>query len=218
MTAYDGGITGDTVPFTLSGSTPTALQPQCATANLRYCLTLDYFYDGTCPFGKCYLSSGGLILGYDGFNLNLMTYRIGTANSGKDLPIHQPRYAEMNDKEQVAYDQLDNADHRHVYVYDTKTATQKVLPALAGNVCDYQLVSQNNVGSVLGFASNCTKAPSQSYVLWDAAGVHNITSSLAANTYFSISLLGVNDNGVILAELLKVNAQGVLEYHWGFVK
>jgi len=217
MTGYYSGVFDSSVPFALTGSTPSLLQPKCIGQDLRYCMTLDYFYESSCPFGKCYLSSAGLILAYDGFNLNLMTYRIGSPASAKDLPIHLPRYAVMNDQEQVAYDQTDTAEVRHVYVYDTKTGKQRVLPELAGtSSCDYQLVSQNNVGDVLGLVTDCTAG--QFYVLWDATGVHNLAQEIPANTYFSISLLGVNDHGQILAELLKVNAQGVLEYHWGLLK
>jgi hypothetical protein len=217
MTGYYAGVFDSTVPFALTGSTPSPLQPQCIAQELRYCMSLDYFYESSCPFGKCYLSSAGLILAYDAFNLNLMTYRIGSAGSAKDLPIHAPRYAVMNDKEQVAYDQTDAAEVRHAYVYDTKAGKQRELPELAGtSKCDYQVVSQNNIGSVLGLVTDC--ALGQFYVLWDATGAHDLAQEIPANDYFSISLLGVNDHGQILAELLKTNAQGVLEYHWGYLK
>jgi len=55
-------------------------------------------------------------------------------------------------------------------------------------------------------------------VLWDATGAHDLAQEIPANDYFSIPLLGVNDHGQILAELLKTNAQGVLENHWGYLK
>ncbi len=90
-----------------------------------------------------------------------------------------------------------------------QSVNAKVLPSLADGCPSHYLVSSDNLGEVLGFDSCSSSSPS-TYWTWDPTnGIQAV--NIPSNGYSSVQLLGVNDNGQLLATLVTTSGS----YHWG---
>jgi hypothetical protein len=168
----------------------------------------------SCPFGGCTIDDTGRILGYDPTTNQFAVRTGGASGSTVELPIVNKRgdvtYAlALNDAGQIPYFYAANSPTA-VAIYNVNSETSTPVPAVAGTSCKYYYpVSINNVGQVLGFASDCSKAGF--YWTWDSThGTQELNTQIAANPY-KIAALGINDNGQILVSL--TTSTGAV--HWG---
>jgi hypothetical protein len=207
-----GGFYSDQPYFVLPAATSTLqpMQPQCVTVGQALCAAPNFAPTASCPFGGCSINDSGLILGWDphAATPSLMTYTYGQSTSAKDIPIVGPQLygdAFINNAGQIAYSAYNSALTNVVaYVYSSATGATTAIPSIPGNSCaDYVPISFSNLGQVLGLTENCGAFTDYIYWTWDPVnGTQNLATEFSITGYSTVTPLGVNDGGQILASLV----------------
>jgi len=169
-----------------------------------------------CAFGGCTINASGVVLGFDSQRLQYAAAQSGSAAPAQllltffDGSTYNFAVA-LNDAGQLLYfsEALDAKHTVNAAIYDLASKTSLALPPVAGTNCaHYFPIAMNNAGEVLGYTSYC--AQRDFYWTWDAVhGTQDISPAIPPNAY-TITPLGINDVGQILASL--GTATGT---HWG---
>jgi hypothetical protein len=195
------------------------LQAGC-TSGAAGCLeTLNFIYNHKlngepavqCPFGGCTITDGGTVLGFDAVANAYALYTGGAANVSQDLPLPFLRsyVVSINDARQVLYFSP-SSPGVVPSVYDVAAGTSVGVPPVAGTSCaNYYPISMSDTEEVLGYTSRCSGR--DFYWIWDPVnGTRNVNAALPESAY-TVTPLGVNDNGQILVSLLPATGPA----HWG---
>ncbi len=218
-------------PKTYSPSTKryTVLQAACAVpgALQNGCMQSlsSQTSNNVCPFGGCYINNGGVVLGSGATAaslLGLFTLANGAYNdlpdsftdsSGNSYYINSgypPDPQLTNYGLAGTASESGNFNSQFAVVYSFAASGWSVLPVLPANCSTHNVLSFNNSGEVLGFDSNCPNSSPNIYWTWDAAnGIAAV--NIPSNSYAAVQLLGVNDNGQLLATLQTTAGA----YDWG---
>ncbi len=223
---YDTFVPGSIASAVYSPTTKkfTALQPVCVAPGASQNGCLQYL-DGLgprylCSFGGCSINATYLLGGTTNSS-NFELYSLSgappvfipsgfTDGNGNGNSLNAP--LELTNYGLVAADFATLSGPNsgpYVAVFPAGGSAWQVLPSLSDGCPSHFLVSSNNSGEVLGFDS-CSSSGPNTYWTWDPTnGIQAV--NIPANSYSAVQLLGVNDNGQLLATLVTTSGS----YHWG---
>jgi len=211
--APPGGFSDNIPPFVYSGGKLSPMQPACTTARAG-CLAFISNQFAACPFGKCWMTEGGAILAADVVTRDLALFTKGVVTPLPLSATSPVTPVAMNESRQIAYWNSD-ANGEYAAFYDAYKRTSTHLGTLAGTGCTtYQPISINKNTAILGQATGCANGVDRVW-LWDPVHkMRDLAKLVPASKYPSISLVGINDAGWILAALY--TAGGTTD--WGYLE
>ncbi len=217
-------------PKTYSPSTKryTVLQAACAVPGALQNGCLQSLSSQTsnpvCPFGGCYINAGSILgSGATAASLfGIFTLATGAYNdltdsftdsSGNSYYINSgypPDPQLTNYGLAGTASESGNYNSQFAAVYPFAASGWSLLPVLSSNCPTHNVLSLNNSGEVLGFDSNCPNSSPNIYWTWHpTSGIQAV--NIPSNSYAAVQLLGVNDNGQLLATLQTTAGA----YDWG---
>ncbi len=215
------GFAVSKAPFivTQGASTLNVLQPSCSTIHLGCGAYNDQFFDeeATCGFGGCQIVNDGTILLTDLFTGSYET--IAADGTTRDLPLdaNMESVPLINNSGQLVYSVetvVRGGTTVQTQLFAIATGSIVKAPPIAGNSCtQYQPISFNDSGDVLGYTANCPKGDYAYFVFRPGIGTQNLTSAFPSGDYY-IQPYGVNNEGQILVTVESTVGSAT---HWGFL-
>jgi len=184
-------------PFELApGENALVLLPSCVTAN-----TCGFILTRPCAFGGCDITADGTLF-LDGV-------LISPGGTKHVVPLDSNAYGPIiNNNGQILY-----ADGANTELYTLATGRATKIPQIPGQGGDYEPLSFNNAGHVLGrihYDSN----RADSYYVYDATNGTRFLSAELPSANALLLPVGINDQDQILVELTLPSGVN----HWGILR
>jgi hypothetical protein len=199
-------------PFYSHGNVMSPLQPQCTTRQL-YCMSAIATTNGRTGGARA-INASYTVVGGDAMSGDVMEYTIGKPSSGIDFPAITASTAHsllqiigLDDAGNV-YTWAQEAAGQRVYTYNVATGKYLSIGTPLGADCNYQPLSVNASGEVLGYVHGGLTNLFD-YFTWSASGGFKRLNDPSTS---SIVPVQVNDEGDLLVN--DYTAKGSYEPDW----